>query len=249
MNEACILTVRVSAIIPLFNEARCLEANTGRVVAYLESLDRSWELILVDDGSSDQTAAIAHRLADEHPYIRMIGYGVNRGKGHAVRIGMQAARGDFCLFMDADLSVPVKFIGPLIDRLEHGDTVVIGSRHLAASALRIREGALRQFMGVVYRRIILWGFGLSVSDITCGLKGFTATAAADIFSRSNIDRWGYDAELLFIAEKLGHRVAEIPVEWYHSFDSAVRVGRDSLVTAIETLRILRNHFLGRYRIP
>ncbi|MFH1982587.1 MAG: glycosyltransferase [Pseudomonadota bacterium] len=243
------MSVKVSLVIPLFNEARCLEANVGRVAAYLASCHREWELLLVNDGSTDTSAAIARRLAGDHDRIRLIDSGVNRGKGHAVRTGMMLAQGERRLFMDADLAVPIEFAGRIFDRLAQGDPVVIGSRHLEASALRIREGALRQFMGAVYRRIILWGFGLPVSDITCGLKGFSAAAAADIFSRARIDRWGYDAELLFIAKKLGYAVAEVPVDWYHSFDSAVRVGRDSLVTILETVQIWQNHLLGRYRIP
>lgn len=126
--------------------------------------------------------------------------------------------------------------------------MVIGSRHLPQSSLRVREHLVRQFLGEVFRRLTQLGLGLRVSDITCGLKGFEKMAAFDIFSRSRIERWGYDAEIIFLAQKLGYDIEEIPVDWYHSFDSKVKVGPASARTLIEILQIYYYYFANHYHL-
>ena len=162
----------ISVVIPLYNEERCLGANAAEVKAFLDARDSSWELILVNDGSRDRTLAIAARLAREDPRIRLISYGKNRGKGYAVRTGMLEARGRYRVFMDADLAVPVEYAGTCHDRLIQGAEVVIGSRHLPGACIQVPEEPLRQALGGIYRKMILAGFRLAVTDITCGLKGF-----------------------------------------------------------------------------
>ena len=239
----------ISVVIPLYNEERCLGANAAEVKAFLDARDSSWELILVNDGSRDRTLAIAARLAREDPRIRLISYGKNRGKGYAVRTGMLEARGRYRVFMDADLAVPVEYAGTCHDRLIQGAEVVIGSRHLPGACIQVPEEPLRQALGGIYRKMILAGFRLAVTDITCGLKGFSAEATVAIFSRSVIERWGYDAELLFLAQKLGYRVEEIPVQWFHSFDSAVHVVKDSIRSFAEMIEIYWRYARGRYRLP
>lgn len=243
------MNTEISAIIPLFNEDRCLRNTVDAVARYLDSLNRTWELILVNDGSRDRTAAIARELACGDSHIRLLSYGKNRGKGHAVRTGMLDARGRYRIFMDADLAVPVDYIGRCIDRLAQGASVVIGSRHLPGARIRVPESALRQTLGGIYRRMVLTGFGLSVTDITCGLKGFSVAATEAIFSRSIITRWGYDAELLFLAQKFGFRVEEIPVQWFHNFNSSVHVLKDSIRSFIEMVLIYWRYARGGYELP
>ena len=133
-------------------------------------------------------------------------------------------------------------------RLEGGTPVVIGSRHLPESSFRVREDPLRQVLGEIFRRFARASLGLRVSDITCGLKGFEKKAAFDIFSRSRIDRWGYDAEVIFLARKLGLPIEEIPVDWYHSFDSKVKVGAASARTLVEILQIYYYYLFDHYHL-
>ena len=239
----------ITVVVPVYNEAGLLARNMALLEGYLKTLSASYELILVNDGSSDASGKICHELAADSPCIRAIVNDINRGKGHAVKEGILAGEGTYRIFLDADLAVPAAFISPCLKRLRNGTDIVIGSRHLPRSSLKIREGPLRQFMGSIYRNMVRRALGLKVSDVTCGLKGFRAHAAVRIFSRSMIDRWGYDAELIFLAQQLDHDIAEIPVKWFHSFDSKVLIGLDAIRSFLEMLQILRFHRQGRYRIP
>jgi len=237
----------LSLVIPLYNEERCLEKNFVAIKIYLDSLEKDYEIILVNDGSIDNTASIIDKIVQENSRVGSLNIPKNSGKGHAVRSGVLSATGKYVLFADADLAVPVPFIGLLLKRLEAGAPIVIGSRHLPESSFRVREDPLRQVLGEVFRKFAQLSLRLMVSDITCGLKGFEKKAAFHIFSRSKIDRWGYDAEILFLAQKLGYAIEEVPVEWYHSFDSKVSVGIDSLRTAMEIFQIHYYYLSKQYK--
>jgi glycosyltransferase involved in cell wall biosynthesis len=241
----------LSVIIPMYNEAMCIAENVGRIGTYLsENGHPAHEFVLVDDGSTDRTAEICDELSHfSVGAVRLIRCRQNRGKGHAVKTGMLAARGEVRLYTDADLAVPVEYFGECIRLVQHGAGVAIASRHLKASAFAVPEGWLRRTLGGIYRRLTLAAFALPVSDITCGLKAFHASAATSIFSRSIVDRWGYDAEILFLAARMGVTIHEFPVTWFHSFDSAVRVGTDSFRTLVEMMQITLHYRKGRYRIP
>jgi len=228
---------QVSIVIPLYNEAGYLGTNVTLIENYLRTVQLDYEVVLVNDGSSDATKAFCDAIVNRSPPVRLISYPVNRGKGYAVKTGVLDALGEYIIFTDADLAVPVQFIGTCLKKLEAGAPIVIGSRHLRKSSFKVREDPLRQFLGEVFRRFAQLSLGLKVSDITCGLKGFEKKAAFEIFSRSKIDRWGYDAEIIFLAQKLGYRIGEIPVDWYHSFDSKVKVGSASIKTLTEMLQI------------
>nr|HID58946.1 glycosyltransferase family 2 protein [Desulfobacterales bacterium] len=238
----------LSIVIPLYNESVCIEPNFEILDDYLRRLQLRYEMILVNDGSTDSTGAICNSIVNRNSHVRLISCHVNRGKGYAVRTGVLDALGRCVIFTDADLAVPVKFIGRCLKHLEASTPVVIGSRHLPGSSFKVRENPLREFLGEVFRRFAKLVLGLRVSDITCGLKGFERKAAFDIFSRSRIERWGYDAEIIFLAQKLGYTIREIPVDWYHSFDSKVRVSRDSIGTLIEIFRVYYYYFANYYHL-
>ena len=236
----------ISVVIPLYNEEGCLERNFGIIKEHLISLGKPYEIILVNDGSLDRTGDIVNMLVRENPCTSSLHNLHNRGKGVAVKKGMLHASGGFILFLDADLAVPAQFIGTCLRQLESGSAVVIGSRHLPESCFKIRQGFARQFLGEIFRRGVKLFLGLHVTDVTCGLKGFERRAAIEIFSRSRVERWGYDAEILFLARKLGYQIRELPVVWYHSFDSKVRIFSAAVNTLIEVFKIYYCFLTNRY---
>lgn len=238
----------LSVVIPLYNEEPCLKKNFETIKAYLDVLKKDYEIILVNDGSTDSTASIIKEIVRANPQARSLNSPKNKGKGHVVRRGVLNATGRYVVYTDADLAVPIHFIDACLKQLEGGIPIVIGSRHLQESSLMVREHPLRQFLGEVFRRGTKLSLGLRVSDITCGLKGFERQAAFDIFSRSKIQRWGYDVEIIFLAQKLGYKIGEIPVDWYHSFDSKVRVDSDCVKTLAEIFRIHYYHLMNSYHL-
>ena len=237
----------LSLIIPIYDEEAYLRRSFKTVKEYLDDLRKDYEIVLVDDGSTDSTASIIKDIVRANPQSRSLAGPKNRGKGNAVKRGVLNAAGEYVIFTDADLAVPVHFIGTCLKKLEAGAPVVIASRHLPESSLKVRESFLRQLLGEVFRRFARLSLGLRVSDVTCGLKGLERKAARDIFSRSKIDRWGYDAEIIFLAQKLGHKIEEFPVDWHHSFDSKVNVGIDSLRTFTEICRVYYYYRSKQYK--
>ncbi len=239
--------IHLSLVTPLYNEESCLEKTFETVKGYLDSLRVDYEIILVNDGSTDNTPSIIEEIVQTNPQSRSLSSPVNRGKGDAVKRGVLNAAGEYIIFTDADLAVPVHFLGTCLKQLETGAPMVIGSRHLPESSFKVREAPLRQFLGEIFRKFAQLSLGLRVSDITCGLKGFEEKAAFDIFSRSKINRWGYDAEIIFLGQKLGHKIKEFPVDWQHSFDSKVNVGIDSLRTFTEICRVYYYYLSKQYK--
>jgi dolichyl-phosphate beta-glucosyltransferase len=238
----------LSVVIPAYNEAGCLARNCKTVREFLDILNIDYEIIFVDDGSTDNTAAVIEGIIHANAQCRSLSSPTNKGKGAAVRRGVLSAAGKYVVFMDADLAVPIRFVTTCLNKLESGSPVVIGSRHLPSSSFMVREGPFRQVCGEVFRRFAQLGLGLKVSDITCGLKGFEREVATDIFSRSRIDRWGYDVEIIFLARKLRYAIEEVPVDWYHSFDSKVRVGIDAIRTFTEMCRVYYYYIAKHYEV-
>lgn len=248
ISEPAALIPHLCVVLPLYNEESCLQKSFETIKDYLDPLGKDYEIILVNDGSTDATPLVIETILRANPQVRFINSSVNRGKGHAVRCGIMSSTRKYIVYTDADLAVPARFIRTCLEQLHAGTPVVIGSRHLPESSFKIREGVLRQFLGEIFRRFVRRCLDLRVSDITCGLKGFERRAAREIFSRSKIDRWGYDAEILFLARRLGYGITEVPVEWYHSFDSKVKVGAASARTLVELLQIAYYHATKRYNL-
>ena len=238
----------LSVIIPLYNEECCLRKNFETVKVYLDTLKKDYEIILVNDGSTDSTGSLIEQIIQGGSQTRVLNSPKNKGKGHAVKTGILSATGQYSVFTDADLAVPARFIGECIKELEKGAPVVFGSRHLPDSSFKVREGPVRQLLGDVFRRFAQKSLGLRVTDITCGLKAFEKQAALDVFSRSQINGWGYDAEIIFLSQKLGYNVKEVPVEWYHSFDSKVKVGSACVKTLFEIFQVYYYYYTNRYHL-
>src|SRR5207237_5226035 len=205
----------LSIIIPSYNEESRLPATLERIAEYLAGSGLKAEVLVVDDGSKDGTAAVAEYFCIKIPTLRVISNGVNRGKGYSVRHGMQEARGRIALFTDADLSAPIEEAGKLIDALETFD-VAIGSRAMDRSLISVHESPFREFAGIIINenvRIILW---LPFVDTQCGFKAFRRERCGIVFEQQRIERFGFDPELLYLAPHHALRAEEIPERWAHS---------------------------------
>lgn len=208
----------LSIVIPSFNEAARLPHTLQRIAEWIRATSRTdTEVIVVDDGSTDGTAAVAEAA----PGVRVLRNPGNHGKGYAVREGMLAARGDRILYTDADLSAPIEEFSKLELALESGADVAIGSRALDRSLIGVHQPGFREEAGKVFNRVMRLLTGLSLADTQCGFKLFRREAASAVCSRQKLERFGFDVELLFIASRLGYRIAEVPVRWNHVDGSKV----------------------------
>lgn len=230
----------VSIVIPAYNEAQRIGVTLERIERHFSGLARKFELIVVDDGSTDGTASVVSAFQCIHPTpVRLLRNPKNAGKGMSVRRGVLEAKGDLILFSDADLSTPIEEFSKLEERVLAGFDLAIGSRMLPGSDLIIRQPRYREWMGrilIVLVRLL----GLAdVEDTQCGFKLFTRPAGRRIFEVQVIDRFGFDVEILWLARKLGFRIAEVPVRWINNSNTRVRPVIDSMRTLTEVLRIYR----------
>ena len=235
----------LSVVIPSYNEELRLPETLDRIAAYLQTYGGAAEVLVVDDGSKDRTAAVAESYRGKIPSLRVVSNTVNRGKGYSVRHGMQEAQGRIALFTDADLSAPIEEAGKLIAALEHND-VAIGSRAMDRSLITVHESRFREFAGIIFNkivRIILW---LPFVDTQCGFKAFRRENCGVIFEQQRIERFGFDPELLYLARHHGLRTVEIPVRWGHSAATKVSMFRDSIQMFMDVFTIRWNALTGCY---
>ncbi len=235
----------LSIVIPAFNEQRRLPETLRRVRAYLEARRADAEVIVVDDGSRDATAALVEARRGEFPGLRLVSNGVNRGKGYSVRRGMLEARGRIVLFTDADLSAPIEEADKLLAAMRDHE-VAIGSRGVDRSLIEVHQSPLRELAGIVFNFLVRAITGLRFVDTQCGFKAFLREPSRIIFEQQRIERFGFDPEILFLAKRHGLRAVEIPVRWAHDQQTRVNMVRDSLQMFGEVLSIRWNWLLGRY---
>jgi dolichyl-phosphate beta-glucosyltransferase len=241
--------LRYSLIIPAYNESQRIIPTLTRVLSYVAEQGWDAELIIVNDGSRDDTADIIRGYASQNPMVRLIENPGNRGKGYSVRNGMLNARGELLLFSDADLSSPIEEAPNLFQAIEAGADVAIGSRWLQSELQTERQPLHRQLFGRIFNvalRIIL---GLKYKDTQCGFKAFTHQAAQSVFALQRIERWGFDPEILFLAEKQGLRVAEVAVRWAHDEHGRINPLRDGVRMFLDALKVRWNWATGKYSTP
>ncbi len=236
-----------SIIIPAYNEERRLTAGLDQVLACAG--ERGWdaEVLVVNDGSRDGTAALAAEYAARHPGVRLLQNPGNRGKGYSVRHGMLEAQGEWLLFTDADLSAPIAEAEKLFAALRAGAEVAIGSRWLASETQTLRQPLYRQFFGRVFNLLLRLLLGLRFKDTQCGFKAFTRRAAQELFPRQRIERWAFDPELLYLARRQKLTVEEVPVAWAHDRRSTISPLRDGPRMAWDMLRIRWYGLIGKYK--
>ena len=238
---------RLSLIVPAYDEVDRIAGSARRILDYLDAQAYAWELIVVLDGGRPGSADALAPVIRDRSNVSVLDNGTNRGKGYSVRAGALAARGRAVAFIDADLSIPVESVGLLLNALDRGADVAIGSRVMAASSVSGPQPMLRQSMGSLFNLFVRVVALPGLRDTQCGFKGFTRDAAARIFALQRLDRFGFDVEVLFLARRMGLSIAEIPVTCiYHGGSSVSRVG-DALAMAGDVLRVRINALLGRYK--
>jgi dolichyl-phosphate beta-glucosyltransferase len=234
----------LSVVIPAFNEALRLPPSLQTLKAYLDTFGAPVEVLVVDDGSSDDTGAVVRAWMRTWPSVRLIAQ-PHRGKGAAVRAGMLEARGDYVALADADFAMPAAEFARFMPALREGCDIAIGSREVPG-AQRFDEPVYRHLMGRVFNRLVQLLLLPGIEDTQCGFKLFQREAAADLCQRQTIDGWGFDVELLVIARLRGYRIREIPIPWHCMPGSRVRPVRDTIAMVAELLRIRANARRGQY---
>ncbi|MBA2737457.1 MAG: glycosyltransferase family 2 protein [Pyrinomonadaceae bacterium] len=239
----------LSIVIPAFNEESRLGDSVREILAYVKRKKLNAELIVVDDGSQDKTSEVAKNSCAEFPETEteVIRYEENRGKGYAVKIGLQASSGNIALFSDADLSTPIDELPKLIEPIQNGENdVTFGSRALDRSLIGTHQPWRREQGGKVFNLIVKTLTGLPFWDTQCGFKAFNMQKFRPLLDVMQIDRFGFDVEFLYVADYLGLRLKEIPVRWNHFEGTKVSFFRDSQRMFNEVRQIRRNAKKGVY---
>ena len=235
-----------SLIIPAYNESARLGGTLERVLAYVHAQGWNAEVIVVNDGSRDNTAEIIKSFAANDPILRLVENPGNRGKGYSVRNGMLNAHGEVLLFSDADLSSPIEEAPKLLAALDQGADIAIGSRWLRSETQTQRQPLHRQLFGRIFNLLLRLTLGLKFKDTQCGFKAFKQPAARAIFPLQKIERWGFDPEILFLARKFSFKVKEIPVVWGHSGGTRINPLVDGARMFQEMLRVRWYDLTGKY---
>jgi dolichyl-phosphate beta-glucosyltransferase len=218
----------LTVVIPAFNEAARLPPSIGLILEYLKASARTYEVIVVDDGSRDGTVAAVETLNEQGAGIRLVRHQVNLGKGAAVRTGVLASKGDIILFTDADLSTPITDAAPLISAIEGGADVAIGSRAVNRRLVEVRQPIYRETMGRIFNLFVQALLLPGLQDTQCGFKAFVGDSGRDLFRVMVSRGFEFDPEVLYRARRRGLVIREIPVHWRNSADTRVSALRDSI---------------------
>jgi dolichyl-phosphate beta-glucosyltransferase len=238
----------VSIVLPAYNEAARIASTLEKVMGYAERHGWNAEVIVVNDGSTDNTAEIVRGYAGRHSSLRMVENPGNRGKGYSVRNGMLHATGDILLFSDADLSSPIEEADKLFAAIQAGADVAIGSRWIDTGLQVRRQPMHRQVFGRMFNLALRAVLGLDFKDTQCGFKAFSRRAADVVFPQQQIERWGFDPELLYIAKRASLRTVEVPVAWSHREGTRINPLRDGMRMVLELFKIRWNAISGKYRL-
>ncbi len=241
--------VHLSVVIPAYNEEHRILPYLQAVSSFLHEYGKPSEVIVVNDGSSDGTSRVVRQFQNQEPFIRLLELERNGGKGLAVRQGMRDAKGTLCLFADADGSTPIQEVLRFEAALEKGADLVVGSRALAAQdpQFTLKTRWHRTTLGNLFNWCVQRLSVPGIHDTQCGFKMFRKEVAQDLFSVAQISGFGFDLELLFVAQQRNYRITELPVNWSERSGSKVQVLRDGIGMFRELFTIRKNHSLGLYK--
>ncbi|MBN2385163.1 glycosyltransferase family 2 protein [bacterium] len=236
-------TVHISIIIPARNEEKRLPSTLDKLRDYASASSSNHEILVVDDGSTDRTRSIAQQYA---PLVKVLLNEQNVGKGASVKKGVFAASGELIIFMDADMSVPIEFLEPMVQALDGGFDLVIGSRRTSGAAIVVHQPWLREKLGQLFNLFIRLLQLSTISDTQCGFKGFKRQAALEIFKRQTTGKFAFDIELIHIAQKHDLSIKELPVNWFNSPETKVTPLIDPFLMLLDLLKIRFNSWRGSY---
>lgn len=239
----------LSIIVPAYNEEARLAPTLTAMLDYLRARGHPFEIIVVDDGSTDGTSELVRGFADDMPEVRLLRLAENRGKGYAVRSGVVNACGARVLFADADGSTPIEEVERLEAALEAGAAVAIGSRAVRGAGVKVKAQLHRRLIGRAFHGLVETLTVHGIKDTQCGFKLFRADVAQDLFSRMRMCGFSFDVEVLLMAQRNGHRIAEVPVNWEHRDGSRVSLILDPLRMARDLFAIRAHAMRGHYDRP
>ena len=237
--------IHISVIIPSFNESRVISNTLDKVDHYFAKQPYGFEIIVVDDGSTDGTRDLINSLSREKPFIRLISNS-HMGKGASVKSGVLSASGDYIFFTDADLSTPIEELDKLMPFFKEGYDVIIGSRAKKESNILRHQPMLRQAMGKVFNMLVRLLVLRGIKDTQCGFKLFRRQAAHKIFSLQRLNGFAFDVEILYITKVLGYKIKDVPITWINRIDSRVGIAKDSLKMFLDLFIIRANILKGYY---
>jgi dolichyl-phosphate beta-glucosyltransferase len=238
--------MKLSIIIPAYNEETRIINSLSAILEYEYLNSINYEVIIVDDGSCDATAVKAAQYKEKIKNLSILYNVSNMGKGYSIKKGMLAAKGEYCLFTDADNSTPVSELEKFWPYVNDYD-ILIGSRYMSGADIRVKQPFYRRVFGKIGRLVTFFIFK-NIKDTQCGFKLFSFKAAKEIFVRTTIRQWGADMEILFIAQKLRYKIKEIPITWINSSESKVKILAAAFNVLFSILKIKKNHILGKYNL-
>ena len=238
--------IKLSIIIPCFNEENRFGKGFDHYYSYLSKQKYPWELILVNDGSTDETLRLMQKASRKSPNVEVLSYKQNHGKGYAIAQGVKKAKGKYLLFSDIDHSVPIETIESFNKYFKEGYQVVIGSRRVKGAKIEIHQPFGREFLGKGFSFLVKFLIDSKIKDATCGFKAFEGEVAEKIFSKISIFDWAFDAELLFLTKKFHYKIIQAPVVWKNVRGTKVNLQKDVLRSLIGLVKIRLNDLQGKY---
>jgi glycosyltransferase involved in cell wall biosynthesis len=234
----------ITIVIPAYNEASRLPRTLRQITEFLATQVYDVEIVVVDDGSTDNTTTLTQEFAAHSSFVKLLRM-PHKGKGHAVKAGVLQAQGEYVFLCDADLSMPITELPKFLPPLPSSYKVAIGSRE-ASGAARFDEPVHRHLMGRVFNGLVQLLAVPGLKDTQCGFKCFHHSVVKDLFSYQTLDGFGFDVEVLYLAQRRGYRIVEVPIQWYYQTESKVHPWRDTYRMVLDILRIRYHDFRGRY---